>query len=191
MIAAVNRAHAAVAGTTAAGLPYRADNPELLTWVQATALYGFARAYGRYVRPLAREELDRLYAEGAPAARLYGASGAPASEEGMQALLAATRPRLETSPVLPEFLRTVRGAPIFPGLLRPAQRLLVRAAVDLVPDWARRRLELPPDLGLRSWEKPLVRAMGALADRIVLRDGPAAQACLRLGLPADHLYRDG
>ena len=109
----------------------------------------------------------------------------------MQALLAATRPRLEPSPVLPEFLRTVRGAPVFPDPLRPAQRLLVRAAVDLVPDWARRRLELPPDLGFRSWEKPLVRARGALADWLVLHDGPAVQSCLRLGLPAHHLYRDG
>ena len=189
MIAAVNRAHAAVAGTTPAGLPYRADDPELLTWVQATALYGFVQAYTRYVRPLGREELDRLYAEGAPAALLYGALDAPTSEAEMQALLAAARRRLEPSPVLPEFLCTVRGAPVFPARLRPAQRLLIRAAVDLLPGWARDQLELPPDLGLRSWEKPLVRAMGALADRLVLLDGPAAQSCLRLGLPADHLYR--
>ena len=107
----------------------------------------------------------------------------------MQALLAAMRPRLEPSPVLPEFLRTVRDAPVFPGPLRPAQRLLVRAAVDLVPGWARDWLGLAPGQGLRSWERPLVRSLGALADRVVLRDGPAAQACLRLGLPADHLYR--
>jgi uncharacterized protein (DUF2236 family) len=188
MIAAVNRAHAAVAGITPAGLPYRADDPELLLWVQATALYGFAQAYSRYVHPLTGEELDRFYAEGAPAARLYGATGAPTSEAGMQALLAATRPRLEPSPILPEFLRTVRGAPVFPDPLRPAQRLLVRAAVDLVPDWARDRLELAPGQGLRSWERPLGRSLGALADRVVLRDGPAAQSCLRLGLPARHLY---
>ncbi len=31
MIAGVNRAHAAVAGRAHAGLPYRADNPELLS----------------------------------------------------------------------------------------------------------------------------------------------------------------
>ena len=109
----------------------------------------------------------------------------------MQTLLAATRPRLEPSPVLPEFLRTVGDAPVFPAPLRPAQRLLVRAAVDLLPGWARDRLELPPDQGLRGWEKPLVRAMGALADRLVLRDGLAVQSCLRLGLPAHHLYRGG
>ena len=93
--------------------------------------------------------------------------------------------------MLPEFLRTVRGAPVFPNPLRPAQRLLVRAAVDLVPHWARRRLELGPGLGLRSWEEPLARSLGALADRIVLRDGRAARSCLRLGLPAHHPYRDG
>ena len=68
------------------------------------ALYGFAQAYTRYVRPLAGEELDRRCAE-----------DAPASEEAMRALVAAVRPRLEPSPVLSEFLRTVRGAPVFPA----------------------------------------------------------------------------
>ena len=191
MIAGVVRAHAAVAGRTPAGLPYRADDAELLSWVQATACYGFAQAYSRYVRPLAPEEFDRFYAEGAPASRLYGALDAPTSGAGVQALFADMCPRLEPSPVLPEFLRIVRDAPAFPGPLRPAQRLLVRAAVDLVPDWARRRLEFAPDQGLRSWERPLVRSLGVLADRLVLRDGPAVQSCLRLGLPAHHLYHDG
>jgi uncharacterized protein (DUF2236 family) len=96
--------------------------------------------------------------------------------------------------VLLEFLRVVRDAPVFPAPLRPAQRLLVRATVDLVPGWARRRFGLGPAQSLPVWERPLVRSLdslGVLADRIVLRDGPAAQACLRLGLPADHLYRGG
>lgn len=190
MIAAVNRAHTAIAGYTPTGLPYRADDPELLTWVQATALYGFAQAYGRYVRPLAREEIDRFYAEGAPVARLYGALDAPTSATSMRALLAAMRPRLEASPVLPEFLSVVRDALVFPAPLGPVQRLLVRAAVDLVPGWARRRLGLAPAQGLRHWERPMVRFLGSLADRIVLRDGPAVQSCLRLGLPAYHLYHD-
>lgn len=190
MIAGVVRAHDAVAGHTPAGQPYRANDPELLRWVQATASYGFIQAYCRYVRPIGVKERDRFYAEGAPAARLYGAVGAPTSEADIQALFAAMHERLEPSPILPEFLRIMRGAPILPAPLRPVQRLLVRAAVDLVPDRARGRLHLSAGQGLRGWEWPLVRAVGLLCDRLVLRDGPAAQSCLRLGLPADHLYRD-
>ena len=66
--------------------------------------------------------------------------------------------------------------------------MLVRAAVETVPGWVRERLGLTAAYGLRGWE-PLVRCLGRLSDRVVLRSGPAAQSCLRLGLPADHLHR--
>jgi hypothetical protein len=49
-------------------------------------------------------------------------------------------------------------------------------------------LGLGEDLGLRLREHWIVRTAGALANRIVLRDGPAAQSCLRMGLPLNHLY---
>ena len=53
----------------------------------------------------------------------------------------------------------------------------------------RARLGLTEAYGLRPWEKPLVREIGALSDRIIVRSSPAVQSCLRLGLPADYLYR--
>ena len=189
MIAGVGRMHGGIAGTTPAGEAYRASDPALLTWVQATAAFGFAEAYGRYVRPLGAAELDRLLAEGVPSAHLYGALDAPASAAGLRALFEAMRDRLEPSPAVFEFLGIVQGAPVFPAPLRPVQRMLVRAAVDLVPGWVRDRLGLGPRHRLRAWERPLVRRIGALSDRIVLPSGPAAQSCLRLGLPADHLHR--
>lgn len=189
MIAGVVRAHEAVAGRTPAGEPYRANDPALLDWVQATAAFGFATAYHRYARPLDGAEMDRLLAEGRPAARLYGALGAPESRAAMEALFAAVRPRMEPSPILAEFLALLRATPILPRSLRPLQRLLVRAAVDLVPAEDRRRLGIPPGEALRPWERPLLRALGALADRLVLASGPAARSCQRLGLPADLLYR--
>ena len=52
MIARVNRMHAGIAGFTANDIPFRADDPELLDWVQATASFGFSEAYCRFVRPL-------------------------------------------------------------------------------------------------------------------------------------------
>ncbi len=188
MIDGIVRRHSAVAGRTPGGEAYHARDPALLTWVHATAAFGFAEAYHRYARPLGREELDRFYAEGVPTARLYGALDAPASDAGLHALFAAMRERLEPSPVIFEFLDIMQAAPVFPAPLRPVQRVLVRAAVEIVPGWVRERLELTAAHGLRGWE-PLVRQLGSLSDRIVLRSGPAAQSCLRLGLPADTLYR--
>jgi uncharacterized protein (DUF2236 family) len=70
MIARVRRMHDRVVGTTPAGEAYRANDPELLNWVQGTAAYGFLQAYHTYVRPLSDVERDRYYAEGALAAGL-------------------------------------------------------------------------------------------------------------------------
>jgi uncharacterized protein (DUF2236 family) len=189
MIAGVVRMHDKVKGETPAGEKYHANDIDLLTWVQATAAYGFAEAFNRYVHPLDRDTLDRLYAEGAPAARLYGALDAPLSDAGLQVLFESKRARLEPSPIVFEFLGIMRGAAAFPAPLRPLQRLLVRAAVEMTPGWVRERLDLTASHGLRAWEKPLVRQAGRLADRIMLRSGPAVQSCLRMGLPADYLYR--
>src|SRR5271170_207905 len=57
MIAGVVRMHARVAGETPAGVAYSAGDADLLTWVQATATFGFAEAYSRYVDPLRPAEL--------------------------------------------------------------------------------------------------------------------------------------
>jgi uncharacterized protein (DUF2236 family) len=188
MIAGVVRRHGRVSGQTPDGAPYNANDEPLLTWVQATASYGFAEAYSRYVRPLTPDEIDRLYAEAAPASKLYGALNAPRSDAERAALFDSMRDRLEPSPVVFEFLQIMGSAPLMPGggLL---QRMLVRAAVEMTPGWVRERLGLGPAFGLRPWEAALVRRLGALADRLVLASTPAVQSCLRLGLPADYLYR--
>jgi uncharacterized protein (DUF2236 family) len=188
MIASVVRRHDKVRGTTPAGEAYRANDVRLLTWVQATAAFGFIEAYRRFVRPLDGATVDRFYAEGGPAARLYGALDMPASEEGVRALLESMQGRLEPSPIVFEFLTIMREAPVLPAPLRPLQRLLVRAAIDLTPSWVRERLDLTVRHGLGRFERGLVSQVGRLADRVMLRSSPAVQSCLRLGLPEDWLY---
>ena len=190
MISGVRRLHEKVAGTTPAGDLYSADDPELLTWVQATASYGFIEAYHRFVRPLSAGERDRCLAEGTEVAALYGASSAPRSQAELEALFRATLDRLEPSSIVQEFLAIMRSAPIMPLVLKPVQHLLVRAAVEITPPDMRGLLDLKGS-GLRSWEQALVRQAGAFADRVVLDSSPAVLACRRLGLPGDYLYRGG
>jgi uncharacterized protein (DUF2236 family) len=182
MIAGVSRMHARVAGTTPGGVAYRADDPVLLDWVQATASFGFLEAYCAFVRPLARAERDRFYAEGVPAARLYGATGAPASVADQQQQFAAMRPLLERSPIVFEFLDILQRTPIFPGPLRPLQAMLIRASVEITPGWVREILGLDARFGLRRFEAPVVRTLGRLSDRVVVPSSPPAQACQRLGV---------
>lgn len=188
MIAGVVRMHAKVAGRTPEGAAYSARDPRLLCWVQATAVFGFAEAYGRYVDPLSRVDLDALYREGAPAARLYGALDAPDSAAELTALFDSMRDRLGPSAVIFQFLEIMREAPVLPRPLFWMQRMLVRAAVEIIPEWLRERLGLTARHGLRPWERRIVQLAGALSDRIVLSESPAAQSCVRLGLPITHLY---
>jgi ER-bound oxygenase mpaB/B'/Rubber oxygenase, catalytic domain len=63
MIARVRRMHDLIEGVTPSGEPYRANDPELLTWVHGTAAYGFLQAYHAYVRALSSSERDRYYAD--------------------------------------------------------------------------------------------------------------------------------
>ncbi|MEZ5894521.1 MAG: oxygenase MpaB family protein [Parvularculaceae bacterium] len=189
MIAGINRRHDSVRGVTPAGAPYRATDPELLTWVQATASFGFLEAYSAYAAPLNDADHDRYYRESGAAARLYGATDAPSSQTDLDALFARMAPKLEASPVIVEFLTIMKRARAFPGPAQLAQHSLVRAAVDLVPAYIRTRLLLGPEFGLRPLEGAVVRRMARRADRLVLRSGPPAQACLRMGLSDDFLYR--
>lgn len=189
MIAGVGRMHGRVAGRTPAGIAYRADDPELLDWVQATASFGFLQAYHRFVTPLDDADRDRFYAEAAPAAALYGATGAPLSEAELEAQFQAMRPRLERSEIVFEFLDIMKRTAALPGPLRLLQPILMRAAIDLLPGWTREILGLGPELGLRPWQAALVRMAGRASDRLVIRQAPPAQACVRLGLSPEYLYR--
>jgi uncharacterized protein (DUF2236 family) len=188
LIAHVRTVHATVSGTTPSGKPYSADDPDLLRWVQATTSFGFAAAYSRYACPLDSEEIGRFYCEAEPASRLYGVVGAPRSQAELEHLFRRMLSRLEPSAVLDDFLRIMRTAPMMPDALRPLQSLFVRAAMDLLPDRTRERLRLA-GAGLGPGELQIVRCLGAAADRIPLKASPAVQACLRLGLPGDWLYR--
>src|ERR1700722_5671460 len=189
MIAGVARMHAKVSGKTPAGASYRARDAPLLAWVHTTAAFGIAEAYHRYVEPLSRAELDSMYREGVPVALLYGAPDSPCSDAERRALFESMRRRLEPSPIVFQFLQIMRETPALPRPLRWLQRTLVGAAVEIIPDWIRDLLGLTESYGLRQGERWMARLAGAASNRIVLRESPAAQACVRLGLPATHLYR--
>jgi uncharacterized protein (DUF2236 family) len=179
LIAQVVRMHGHVRGCTPDGVPYRANDPRLLDWVQASAVFGFTEAYHRYVRPLSPAEKDLAFAESQPAARLYGATGVPHSWAAWEALLAATAPRLEGSDILAQFLRTMAEAPIVPAPMRPLQRLLVRAAVEISPEPLRSLPQLHGH-GLRFGEAAAVRALARTFALLPLGDTPPVQAARRL-----------
>ena len=179
LIARVVRMHGHVEGNTPDGVPYQANDPRLLDWVHATATFGFTEAYHAYVHALSAREKDAAFIEGQPSAGLYGATGAPRDWAGWEALLRATAPGLEGSTILADFMRIMSGAAILPAPLRPLQRLLVRAAVEITPEPVRSLPQLR-GLGLRFGEATIVRALARTAALLPLGDTPPVQAARRL-----------
>lgn len=188
MIAGVVRMHEKVRGVTPEGLPYHANDEELLNWVQATVDYGFMEAYAQFVRPLSDEERDRFYRESIPVAHLFRAFGAPASLAEQQAQFEAMRPHIVAHPIVDEFLGIVTTVPAVPRPLRPLQNMLVRAGIDMLPEWAKDQLGLRGRWRLKGWERRTIKTLGALFERIPLRGTPPVLASQRLGLSTRYLY---
>ena len=185
MIRAINAGHARIAGRTPAGAAYRADDVELLTWVHATATFGFLQGYVQCVRPLDAARRDAFYAENQLSARLYGVACPPGSERELEALFDRMRPLLEPSAIVLEFLAIMRAMPLLPGPLRPLQGLLLRAAVQALPTDIRARLGLDgAPWRLARWQWRVVLALGRAADHLSLPTLPAQLARRRLAATA-------
>ena len=190
LIGAVVRMHGRVEGHTPRGTAYRANDPELLNWVQCTASYGFMEAYAMFCRPLSDEQRDQHYRESQASARLFLAMGAPTSLQQQREQFEAMRPHLEPHPIVFEFLDIVMRAPALPWPLRLLQPMMVRAGISVLPQWVIGRLELDGEKWqLRDWERRLLRRLGAWLERVPIPLSPPVQACRRLGLPAGYLYR--
>ena len=189
VIGKVNRLHGPVKGKTPAGEPYRALDPVLLDWVAATASYGFLMAYDRFVHPLGEADKDRFMRDGDAIGREFGARHTPASVAGFMEMMATLESRFEAHPIIFEFLDIIQSGRAAPGSPRFLHRAIARASVSLLPDTLRGRLDLGPKYDLTRADGLMLRAAGKLADRFASRTSPPCQASLRLGLPADFLYR--
>ena len=183
LTARVNAWHGRIAGATPEGQLYRADDPELLRWVQTTAAWSFLAAWTRLGGRATPVERDRYYADGAAGARLFGVAEPCTSEAAADGLLAEWTDRLTPSPILDELLGILHAAPILPRGLRPLQRAGLRLAVDLLPPAVRARLALDRWGGAGAGERVL-RALAGAAATVELPGTPVALARERVGAGA-------
>lgn len=189
LIERVNDLHARVTGITPAGVAYRADDPELLTWVLATAQFGFVEAYARYVRKVSNAERDAYYTEGLVVAPLWGVRECWRTAAEAEALFERMRPKLERHAIVFEFLDIMARAPLLPGIARPLQSLAIRAAIDLLPASTRALLGLDTGYAMPFGSATLLRMAGAAGERWAPRNAPPVLASARMRLPPRFLYR--
>ena len=154
-IARVRRIHERVCGTLLDGTPYAANDPALLGWVHVTEAWSFLNAWRRYVEPgMSLADQDRYFAEMAQVALGLGAAPVPRDRAAAHRLLDSYRPQLRVDARTQEVRRLILKAASADLLTAPVQVLGNQAAIDLLPEWARRMHGLPnPALG-----RPLVRA---------------------------------
>jgi uncharacterized protein (DUF2236 family) len=185
LIERVRTIHAGVTGVAPDGRPYRASDPDLLTWVHVAEVSSFLAAHLRYLNPrLPEAEQDRYYAETARLAHLLGATEVPASRAEVAAYFTAMRAELVASERTHEVIRVLFDAPVAKPALRPAASLILHAGVDLLPPWAQQMLGVAAFAPLRrALVRPGVHAVAPVL-RWALVNGASKRARRRAAAPA-------
>ncbi len=156
-ITRVRGVHSAVTGTLPDGTPYVANDPALLAWVHVTETSSFLDAWIRYGEPgMSAADQDSYFAEVAMIGEALGASPVPRSRHEATQLIANMRGQLrvdERTRDVAQFLLSSPGRQGPDAITDIPRRLAVKAAVDLLPDWARSM----HGLSVPTLAKPLVR----------------------------------
>lgn len=151
----VRSVHERVRGSLPSGAPYSANDRRLLAWVHVTEATSFLEAWIRYGEPaMTAADQDRYFAEFALIAEMLGAEPIPRSRREAHALIRAMRDELRADDRTREVARLVLESRPRSIPNMAFQTLIARAAIDLLPHWARRMHRLPGT----GPAKPLVRA---------------------------------
>jgi len=162
--ARVRAVHVHVRGTdTVTGLPYRADDPDLLLWVHAGMVDSIVHIVQRYGRSLDAADADRYVAEMARFAEIIGvpATRVPASVAALTEYLESVELR-QVTPAAAEAIAIVLDPPGLDDDTRELWHDLGQVAVGTLPDWARSMYgfgEPPPHVMERE---PVRQLIGAL-----------------------------
>jgi uncharacterized protein (DUF2236 family) len=137
----VGKAHAGgIAGGDAhrQALPDCADDPVLLAWVHVAGALMFLDGWRRYGEPrMSGADQDRYFAQAGEIASRLGADPVPTTRRDAEQLVSAFRHELRADGRTREFRDLVLDARAASFAEWPVQKLLMGAAVDLLPGWAR------------------------------------------------------
>lgn len=133
----VRKIHSQVRGTLPDGKTYSATDPALLTWVHATESISFLDAWIRFAQPtMSLSEQDRYFKEVAVVTSGLGATSVPTSRAATIHYLNSTRAQLRADNRTREVARLILEQSEWSAEALPLE-LIRRAAVDLLPGWAR------------------------------------------------------
>jgi uncharacterized protein (DUF2236 family) len=183
MIERVRMIHGQVHGVDEAGVPYSANDPDLLTWVHVSEMSSFLAGYRAYGPMMVSTDVADTYLdETRRVAEALGARDVPRSVADMDAYIARVLPSLvfgERSRVVLEVLGRLDLPVPMAGLSRD---LFLHAGAALLPDWAASLLQRSEhDLRKARWARATLRGMAPLF-RVALTEGVASRSCRRVGV---------
>jgi len=149
-IAKVKSIHEQVSGRLSDGSEYCATDPGLLAWVHVAGAINFLDSWRRYAEPrMGRSDQDIYFAESGEIARLLNADPVPRTRAEAERLVGEFRGDLRADDRSRAFRDLVLRAPAASLGEAPVQKLIMSAAVDLMPPFARQmhglsRPRLPP-----------------------------------------------
>ena len=150
MVKAIRKVHDRVTGVTPAGVPYEANDPHNLAWEHCTEVDGFMRGYRRYgAAPINDAEADQYVAEMARVGVALGVVDAPRSVAELDDRLRSYLPDLGYGKQAREAVRFLLFPPHKIGAQAP-YAIILTAAINLLPAWARRKLWIPPRIPIVS-----------------------------------------
>jgi uncharacterized protein (DUF2236 family) len=146
--------------------PYRADDPELLSWVHLVFTDAFLGCHELWGGPIPGGA-DAYVREWATAGELVGVQNPPRSDAELRSQLEAFAPVLKSDERVAEAVRFIRNPPLRRSML-PAYRILFAGAVASLPDEYRRML------GLRRSRLPVIWATGVVLGAVKAVLGPSS-----------------
>ena len=150
MVETIRRVHNRVTGVTPSGEPYEANDPHNLAWVHCTEVDGFLRSYRRYgTVDITDAEADQYVSEMAKVGEALGVIDAPRSVAELNTRLESYIPELRYDAQAREAIRWLMLPPNKIGAQAPYM-VILGAAINLLPNWARRKLWLPPRIPVVS-----------------------------------------
>ncbi|MEA2643963.1 MAG: hypothetical protein QOG08_989 [Chloroflexota bacterium] len=162
--ARVRQVHTLVRGKDpVTGLPYSAEDPELLLWVHAGMVDSIAHVVQRYGRALDDAEADRYVAEMVPFAAILGVPHelVPSSVNALRTYIESVSLR-QATPAALEAIAIVLDPPDLAPDLRELWHDLGQVAVGTLPSWAREMYGFAEPSAESMEREPVRQLIGAV-----------------------------
>ena len=161
VIRRVNTIHANIRGVDLQGLPYIANEPDLIRWVHLAEASSFLSAYQHLSRaPLTEAECDQYMCEMAQIGHFLGAVDLPLTWQSTKSELAGYIHQLKFDDRAKEIFRVVENYPT--DLLdKPFMHLTLQAAFDVMPIWVLEFIERQPSCAFQVQATKLALHLGS------------------------------